>query len=84
MGQAPPSLARSYPYEYGCDTDALRLAKRLSHARASTVAAFALGHTRLMRLSFDFAQDDTKNGVPEGAPFLHSMNMDFGEFYFMR
>ena len=25
MGQAPTSLARSYPYEYGCDSRLMRL-----------------------------------------------------------
>ena len=51
LGYAPTSLARLYPCKLGCNIDALRLAKRLSHAHASTVAAFALGHTRLLRLS---------------------------------
>jgi hypothetical protein len=31
-----------------------------------------------MRLSFDFAQDDVKNGVPGGAPFA------FYEYGFLR
>ncbi|MBR3072939.1 hypothetical protein [Fibrobacter sp.] len=29
MGQAPTSLARSYPFKYGCDARLLRLSYRL-------------------------------------------------------
>jgi len=39
MGLRPNSLARLCPCKHGRNIDALRLAKRLSHARASTVAA---------------------------------------------
>ena len=42
---------RTRSVNYGRDFDALRHAKRLTYRSASGPATFALGHTRLLRLS---------------------------------